>query len=58
VAALLLAVVMPVDLPVDPRVKALISTVPQMIMVAVAIIGIRLRRLGYVSPAVPPVVGG
>jgi alpha-1,2-mannosyltransferase len=46
VAAFLLAVVLPVDLPLDPRVKALISTVPQMLVVALAVIGVRLRRLG------------
>jgi hypothetical protein len=45
VAALLLALAVPVDFPLDPRVKALISTVPQMLMVALAIIVVRLRRL-------------
>jgi hypothetical protein len=58
VAALVLALAVPVDFPLDPRVKALISTVPQMLVVALAIIGVQLRRLGYVSPAVPPVAGG
>jgi len=45
VAALLLAIAVPVDFPVDPRVKALISTVPQLLMVTLALIGVRLRRL-------------
>ena len=58
VAALVLAVAVPVDFPLDPRVKALISTVPQVLMIALAIVGVRLRRLGDVSPAVPPVAGG
>jgi hypothetical protein len=54
VAALVLAVAVPVDFPLDPRVKALISTVPQVLMIALAIVGVRLRRLGDVSPAVSP----
>jgi hypothetical protein len=45
VAALPLAVLVPVDFPLDPPVKALISTVPQVVMVALATIGVRLRRL-------------
>jgi hypothetical protein len=44
-AALLLALAVPVDFPLDPRVKALISTIPQVLMVALAIIGVRLRGL-------------
>jgi alpha-1,2-mannosyltransferase len=45
VAALLLALAVPVDFPLDPRVKALISTIPQVLMVALAIIGVRRRGL-------------
>ena len=43
VVAFLLAVLLPVDFPLDPRIKALASTVPQLIMLAMAVIGIRLR---------------
>ena len=45
VAALVLAVAVPVDFPLDPRVKTLISTVPQLLVVALAVIGVRLRRI-------------
>jgi len=43
VAAFLLAVLLPVDFPLDPRIKTLASTVPQVLMLALAVIGIRLR---------------
>ena len=44
VVAFLLSVLLPVDFPLDPRMKALASTVPQLIMLAMAVIGIRLHR--------------
>jgi alpha-1,2-mannosyltransferase len=40
---LALGLMLPVDSGLDPRVKALISGVPQMLMIALAIIGVRIQ---------------
>ena len=44
VAAFLLGAMLSVDFPLDPRMKVLISTVPQLLMLWLAVIGIRLGR--------------
>jgi alpha-1,2-mannosyltransferase len=41
--ALLLAVILPVDFPLDPQVKALVATVPQLLMIALAVVGVQLH---------------
>jgi alpha-1,2-mannosyltransferase len=41
--ALLLAVILPVDFPLDPQVKALVATVPQLLMIALAVVGAQLH---------------
>lgn len=51
VAAFLLGAMLSVDFPLDPRMKVLVSTVPQLLMLWLAVIGIRLGRPGVPGPA-------